>query len=118
MTQESTRNLEMNKEQGMVGECKVLTASTAHAILSPDGHYTYDSDGFVHQDGRIYIPSHSNLQLRVLQYKHDHLISGHLGIANTTKVVLIEYYWPGVHAFVKSYCISDVICKCGKAPQH
>ena len=94
------------------------TASTAHAILTPDGHYTYDLDGFVHQDGRIYVPSHSNLQLRVLQYKHDHLISGHLGIANTTKVVLIEYYWPGVHAFVKSYCISDVICKCGKAPQH
>ena len=94
------------------------TASPTHAILTPNSRYTYDSDSFVHHDGHIYIPSHGNLWLRVLQYKHNHLVSGHLGIANTTKAVLIEYYWPGVHAFVKSYCISCVICKRGKAPWH
>ena len=94
------------------------TASAVHAILTPDSHYTYDSDSFICHDRCIYVPSHGDLRLRVLQYKHDHLVSGYLGIANTTKAVLIKYYWPGVHAFVKSYCISCVICKCGKAPQH
>ena len=77
------------------------TASATRAILTPDSCYTYDLDGFIHHDGHIYVPSHSNLWLRVLQYKHNHLVLGHLGIANTTKVVLIKYYWPGVHAFVK-----------------
>ena len=76
------------------------TTSTAHTILSPDGCYTYDSDGFIHHNGCIYFPSHGNLWLRVLQYKHNHLISGYLGIAKTTKVVLIKYYWPGIFAFV------------------
>ena len=94
------------------------TASTAHAILTPNSCYTYDLDSFVRHNRHIYVPSHSNLQLRILQYKHDHLISGHFGITNTTKAVLIEYYWPSIHAFVKSYCISCIICKHSKAPWH
>ena len=94
------------------------TASTEHAILTPDSHCTYNSDDFIHHDRHIYIPSHGNLWLRVLQYKHDHLVFSHLGIPNTTKAVLIGYYWPSVHAFVKSYCISYIICKHSKDPQH
>ena len=30
---------------------------TTRAILTPNGHYTYNSDGFIGHDGHIYVPS-------------------------------------------------------------
>ena len=44
---------------------------------SPSPHWSIDSKGFLLLDNKIYIPDTSNLQLQVLQYKHDHPISGH-----------------------------------------
>jgi hypothetical protein len=48
---------------------------------------TYSSDGYVHLDGSIYIPLEGDLCLWVLQFKHDHSISGHPGITDTIKQV-------------------------------
>ena len=42
----------------------------------PDSRWSVDSDGFLRLDGRIFMPESDNLRLRVLQYKHDHPISG------------------------------------------
>ena len=36
-------------------------------------------DGFLCHDNLIYIPDSNDLRLRVLCYKHDHILSGHPG---------------------------------------
>ena len=35
-------------------------------------HWTIDPTGLLHLDNHIYVPDSKNLQLQVLQYKHDH----------------------------------------------
>src|SRR5713101_7732333 len=46
---------------------------------SPSPRWSINSDGFLLLDNRIYVPDVNDLRLRVLQYKHDHPISGHSG---------------------------------------
>jgi len=50
-------------------------------------HWSLDSDGFLRLDGRIYVPNSSDLQLQILQYKHDHPLSGHFGQNRTLELV-------------------------------
>jgi hypothetical protein len=94
----------------------VAPADTFTPFTSPP--YSYDVDGYVRRDGRIYVPSVGDLRLRILQFKHDHSVSGHPGVTNTTKQVMQEYTWPGIRQFVKAYVNSCVTCKRGKAPRH
>jgi hypothetical protein len=54
---------------------------------SPDSCWSIDTDGFLRLDGRIYIPDSNDLQLRVLQYKHDHPLSGHFGQNRTLELI-------------------------------
>ena len=54
---------------------------------SPSPCWSIDSKGFLLLNNKIYIPDTSDLQLRILQYKHDHLISGHFGQNWTMELV-------------------------------
>ena len=76
------------------------------------------ANGFVLHDGRIYVPDAKDLRLRVLQYKHDHPLSGHFGQGKTISLIRREYVWPGLRDFVKDYCRSCVSCKRGKSVRH
>ena len=49
--------------------------------------WTIDPMGLLRLDNRIYVPDSGNLQLRVLQYKHDHPISGHFGHNRTLDLI-------------------------------
>ena len=69
---------------------------------SPDGHLLLDN--------RIYVPDIDNLRLRILQHKHDHVISGHLGQNKTIELIRREYIWPGLRSSVKDYCKSCTTC--------
>ena len=51
---------------------------TSAQLDSPSPHWSIDSKGFL-LNNKIYIPNTSNLRLQILQYKHDHPISGHFG---------------------------------------
>ena len=53
----------------------------------PTPRWSVDSEGFLLLDDKIYIPDTSDLQLRILQYKHDHLISSHFGQNRTMELV-------------------------------
>ena len=56
-------------------------------LNSPSPCWFIDSEGFLLFDKKIYVPDHSDLQLHILQYKHDHLISGHFGQNQTMELV-------------------------------
>ena len=56
-------------------------------------HWTITPDRFLRHDSLTYISDSNDLQLRVLHYKHDHILSGHPG-QNMT-VDLICHIIPG-----------------------
>ena len=65
--------------------CSDLITSSQFNSSSP--HWSVDSEGFLLLNNNIYIPDTSNLQLCILQYKHDHLISGHFRKNRTMELV-------------------------------
>ena len=63
-------------------------------------------DRFLCHDSLIYIPDSNDLQLRVLHYKHDHILSRHPSQNKTVDLIRRNYTWPGLREFVKKYCKS------------
>jgi len=51
----------------------------AHLPNPTAPNWTLDESGLLRQYDRIYIPDANDLRLKVLQYKHDHILSRHFG---------------------------------------
>ena len=83
-----------------------------------NSRWSINSNGFLRLDDRIYVPDANNLRLRVLRYKHDHLLSGHFGQNRTLELIRREYTWPGIRTFVKEYVSSCTTCARAKVPRH
>ena len=47
-------------------------------LENPKPCWSVSSNGFLQHDNLIYIPDSDNLRLKVLHYKHDHILSGYL----------------------------------------
>ena len=72
--------------------------------------WSKDSAGFVRIDQQIYVPDSKHLLLRVLQYYHDHPVSGHLGINKTQALIHRDYTWPFICTFVDDYVRTCTTC--------
>ena len=90
----------------------------SHLLDSSDSRWSTDSTGLLHLNDRIYVPDSNYLCLRVLHYKHNHLLAGHFSQNCTLELVHHKYTWPGVHTFIKDYVSSCTSCGCAKAPRH
>ena len=84
----------------------------------PKPRWSVTSDGFLRHDNLIYIPDSNDLRLRVLRYKHDHILSGHPGQNKTVELIRRDYTWPGLREFVKKYCKSCTTCMRSKPQRH
>jgi len=89
-----------------------------HLSDPPDSHWSTNEAGFLHLDGRIYVPDLDGLRLQVLQYHHDHPLSGHFGQNRTLELIQRKYTWPGLRTFVKDYVQSCTSCARAKTPRH
>jgi Integrase zinc binding domain len=67
-----------------------------HIGLTSDPRWVTDQDGFLQLDNQTYVPEAEDLRLRILQYKHDHILSGHFGVAKTLELIRRDYVWPGM----------------------
>ena len=85
---------------------------------SMDPRWSTGDDGLLRQDGKIYVPSTGDLRTRVLQFKHDHILSGHFGQNKTLELVRREYSWPNLRTFVKDFCKSCTTCMRSKSQRH
>src|SRR6266481_4283201 len=85
-----------------------------HLSSTTDPHWTTSADGLLHCDDCIYVPDSSNLHLQVLQYSHNHPLSGHFGQMKTLYQVHRHYTWPSLLEFVKDYCKSCTTCSRAK----
>src|SRR5882724_2068507 len=89
-----------------------------HLTNQSDPSQTLDPDSLLCHLGCIYVPNSGNLQLRVLQYSHDHPLAGHFGQTKTLHKVRMQYYWPVLPVYVKNYCKSCVTCSHTKPVCH
>ena len=53
----------------------------------PKPRWSVSGDGFLHHNNLIYIPDSNDLQLCILCYKHDHILSGHPGQNKTIELI-------------------------------
>ena len=90
----------------------------AHLLDSSNPRWTTNETGYLHLDGRIYVPEADDLRLRVLRYKHDHPLSGHFSQNRTLELIQREYTWPGIRTYVKDYIKSCMACARAKTPHH
>ena len=65
-------------------------------MKEPQPGWTVTQDGFFRHNNLIYIPDANDLRLRVLRYKHDHILSGHPGQNKTVDLIRHDYTWPGL----------------------
>ena len=84
----------------------------------PQSRWSVTTDGFFRHDDLIYVPDTNDLRLRVLRYKHDHILSGHPGQNKTLNLIRRDYTWPGVQEFVKKYVKSCTTCMRAKPKRH
>ncbi|CDO77965.1 hypothetical protein BN946_scf184971.g15 [Trametes cinnabarina] len=94
-----------------------LSAALA-AAHQGDSRWSRDEEGFLRFNGRIYVPDVSDLRLRVLRSRHDHPTAGHWGQNKTQALVLRDYAWPGLRAYVRDYVKSCTQCARAKTPRH
>src|SRR3979490_2868497 len=87
-------------------------------LVKPNPRWTQTEDGFLRLDNRIYVPKANNLRLRVLQYKHDHVLSGHFGQNKMLALIHREYTWPGLRTSVIKFCKSCTTCMRSKSQRH
>ncbi|KAF8624365.1 hypothetical protein AX17_007150 [Amanita inopinata Kibby_2008] len=69
--------------------------STVHLPTLSDP-WTLNPSGLLLRNNHIYVPNANDLQLRVLQYKHDHILSGHFGQNKTLALIRQDYFWPNM----------------------
>src|SRR3979490_2899393 len=87
-------------------------------LAKPNPRWTQTEDSFLRLDNQIYVPKENNLRLLVLQYKHDHVLSGHFGQNKTLALIFREYTWPGLRTSVVEFCKSCTTCMCSKSQRH
>jgi len=49
--------------------------------------WSLSEDGMLLLNERLYVPDHNDLRLQVLQYKHDHPLTGHYGQNKTIELI-------------------------------
>jgi Integrase zinc binding domain len=89
-----------------------------HLGDTSDPRWTQTNGGFLRHDDQIYVPESENLRLRVLQYKHDHVLLGHFRQNKTLALIRQEYTWPGLRSFVIEFCKSCTTCMRSKSQRH
>jgi Reverse transcriptase (RNA-dependent DNA polymerase)/RNase H-like domain found in reverse transcriptase/Integrase zinc binding domain/Chromo (CHRromatin Organisation MOdifier) domain/gag-polyprotein putative aspartyl protease len=75
-------------------------------------------DGLLLRDNLVYVPHDDALRLDLLKMHHDDALAGHFGEAKTLDLLLRNYYFPGIHSYVKKYVSSCDVCSRGKASRH
>ena len=89
-----------------------------HLNDTSDPRWTQSANGLLRHDDQICVPETGNLRLRVLQYKHDHILSGHFSQNKTLASVWWEYTWPRLWNFVTKFCKSCTTCMHSKSQRH
>ncbi|MBW0468926.1 hypothetical protein O181_008641 [Austropuccinia psidii MF-1] len=59
---------------------------------------------------RVVIPRNEEIQLNIIQKRHDSPLAGHPGQEKTLKLIKRDFYWAGMNQFIKDYLSSCQQC--------
>ena len=76
------------------------------------------NDGLLLYNNRIYVPDNDALRLELLRQHHDSPLAGHYGIDKTVELLSRNYWYPRMHAHVKSYVSTCELCSRSKSSRH
>ena len=86
------------------------------ALEKKDG-LTWEDDGVVYMEGRIYIPNNKKIKEEILKENHDSVDMGHPGQHRMLELLKRNYWWPGLNEDVKRYVQGCIKCQQNKV-QH
>jgi len=81
-------------------------------------NWSKDELGYVRINGRIFVLESGPFRLCVLQYHHNHPVSGHFSINKTLALIRRDYVWPNLRSSVTDYCRSCTTCSRSKSKCH
>ena len=86
------------------------------ALERNDG-LTWEEDGVVYMEGRVYIPNNKKIKEEILKENHDLVDVGHLGQHRMLELLKRNYWWPGLKEDIKRYVQGCFKCQQNKV-QH
>ena len=89
-----------------------------HIGITSNLRWMQSDNGFSWHDNQIYVPKAGNLQLWVLQYKHDHVLSGHFSQNSTLSIIHHKNMLPGLRTFINDFFKSCTTCMHSKSQHH
>ena len=72
-------------------------------LLKKEGESTWEQDGIVYIERKIYIPNNWKLKEWILWENHDDANIGHSGQQRMMELVKQNYWWPGIKGDIKKY---------------
>jgi len=72
------------------------------ALKKEDG-LTWEEDGVMYMEGRIYVPNNKKIKEKILRENHDLVDVGYSGQYRMLELLKRTYWWPGLKEDVKRY---------------
>jgi len=95
MIEESDRLKEIKRN--MMREKKVVQA------LKKENSLTWEEDGMVYMEGRVYIPNNRKIKEEILKKNHNLTDMGHSGQHRMLELIKKTYWWLGLKKDIKKY---------------
>lgn len=80
--------------------------------------YHLNAEGILLYKNRIYVPNDNDIKLLILKSKHDSVTAGHPGLKKTLKLLRMDFYFPSMFEFTKTYVESCYTCSRNKTSRH
>jgi len=106
MTEESNRLKEIKRNT-------MREKEVVQALKKEDG-LTWEKDGVVYMEGRIYVPNNRKIKEEILKENHDLADMGHPGQYRMLEVIKRTYWWPGLKEDIKKYVQGCFKCQQNK----
>jgi len=82
--------------------------------LKKEDRLTWEEDGVVYMEGRIYVPNNKKIKEEILKENHDLADMGHPGQHRMLEVIKRTYWWPGLKNDMKKYVQGCFKCQQNK----
>jgi len=82
-------------------------------VLKKEDGLTWEEDGVVYMEGRIYVPNNKKIRKEILKENNNLVDVGHPGQQRMLELIKRNYWWPGIEEDVRKY-----IKRCFKCQQN
>jgi len=104
------------KEDDILKEIRRNTTREKKVIqaLEKRDSLTWEEDGVVYIEGRIYIPNNKKIKEEILKENHDLVDVGHPEQHRMLELLKRNYWWPGLKEDIKRYVQGCIKCQQNK----